>query len=121
MLDHFGDHEAGRPLGRCCDVCDGASWLPDPETIVVRRTAKRERRRRAELSAEADAPLFEELKAWRLKAAAGKPAYTVANNKTLAAIAASRPADKAGLVEISGVGPSFVAKYADEVLQLVAH
>ena len=35
----------------------------------------------------ADAPLFEALKAWRLGAAAGKPAYTVANNRTLAAIA----------------------------------
>ena len=69
----------------------------------------------AELS-EADAPLFEELKAWRLKAAAGKPAYTVAHNKTLAAIAAARPSDEASLAAISGVGPSFVAKYADEVL-----
>jgi superfamily II DNA helicase RecQ len=59
--------------------------------------------------AEADAPLFEQLKA-----------YTVAHNKTLAAIAASRPSDEASLAEISGVGPSFVAKYAGEVLQLVA-
>ena len=74
----------------------------------------------AELS-EADAPLFEQLKVWRLKAAAGKPAYTVAHNKTLAAIAAARPRDKASLGQIHGVGPSFVAKYADEVLQLVAH
>jgi superfamily II DNA helicase RecQ len=118
ILDHFGDSTAGRPLGRCCDVCDDAGWLPDPETIVVRRTAK-PKAPPAELT-EADAPLFEQLKAWRLKAAAGKPAYTVAHNKTLAAIAASRPSDEAGLAEISGVGPSFVAKYADEVLQLVA-
>jgi superfamily II DNA helicase RecQ len=120
ILDHFGDSRAGRPLGRCCDVCDGAGWLPDPETIVVRRTRpKAAAVPPAELS-EADAPLFEELKAWRLKAAAGKPAYTIAHNKTLAAIAARRPRDEAGLAEISGVGPSFVAKYADEVLQLVA-
>jgi len=118
ILDHFGDREAGRPLGRCCDVCEGAGWLPDPETIVVRRATK-PKAPPAEL-AEADAPLFEQLKAWRLKAAAGKPAYTVAHNKTLAAIAASRPSDEAGLAEISGVGPSFVAKYADEVLQLIA-
>jgi RecQ family ATP-dependent DNA helicase len=118
ILDHFGDREAGRPRGRCCDVCDGAGWLPDPETIVVHRTAK-PKPPPAEL-AEADAPLFEELKAWRLKAAAGKPAYTVAHNKTLAAIAASRPSDEASLAEISGVGPSFVSKYADEVLQLIA-
>ena len=110
--------DLGRPIGRCCDFCDAAGWLPDPETIVVRRTAK-SKAPPAEL-AEADAPLFEELKAWRLKAAAGKPAYTVAHNKTLAAIAASRPVDEAGLAEISGIGPSFIAKYAAEVLQLVA-
>ncbi|HWA52852.1 MAG TPA: ATP-dependent DNA helicase RecQ [Solirubrobacterales bacterium] len=118
ILDHFGDREAGRPLGRCCDACDPPRWLPDPETIVIRK-ARPKVAPPAEL-AEADAPLFEQLKAWRLKAAAGKPAYTVAHNKTLAAIATSRPSDEAGLAEISGVGPSFVAKYADEVLQLVA-
>ena len=49
LLDHFGDREAGRPLGRCCDVCDPPSWLPDPETIAVRRAepaAEARRRRR---------------------------------------------------------------------------
>jgi superfamily II DNA helicase RecQ len=121
VLDHFGDRTAGAPLGRCCDVCDPQSWLPDPETIAVRpaRSAKAAAAAPAELSA-ADGPLFEQLKAWRLRAAAGKPAFTVAHNSTLAAIAASRPADEASLGEIRGVGPSFVDKYADEVLQLVA-
>ena len=89
LLDHFGDREAGAPLERCCDVCDTRDWLPDPETIAVRRPQARERLGAPppELSP-ADAPLFEALKAWRLRAAAGKPAYTVANNRTLAAIAA---------------------------------
>ncbi len=68
---------------------------------------------------EADAPLFEKLKVWRLEAAAGKPAYTVAHNKTLAAIAAARPGDEGSLGQIHGVGPSFVAKYADQVLAIV--
>jgi len=120
LLDHFSDRTVGAPLGRCCDVCDADHWLPDPETISTRR-------RRAptgsapplELSAE-DAPLFEALKAWRLAAAGGKPAYTVAHNKTLGAIAATRPTDPAGLAEISGVGKSFLAKYAPEVLTIVA-
>ena len=56
----------------------------------------------------------------RLEAAAGKPAYTVAHNKTLSAIAATRPADAARLAEISGIGKSFIAKYAPEVLTIVA-
>ena len=70
--------------------------------------------------ARADAPLFEALKAWRLGAAAGKPAYTVASNKTLAAIAAVRPADDDALLAISGVGPAFITKFAPDVLALIA-
>jgi ATP-dependent DNA helicase RecQ len=121
LLDHFGDREAGAPLERCCDVCDARDWLPDPETIAVRRPSRASRSATPppELSP-TDAPLFEALKAWRLTAAAGKPAYTVANNRTLAAVAAVRPADTAALIEISGIGPSFVSKFAPEVLAIVA-
>ena len=77
---------AGAPLERCCDVCDSRDWLPDPETIAVRTgapAAAAPAAPAAPSSAAADAPLFEELKAWRLRAAEGKPAYTVANNRTL--------------------------------------
>ncbi len=121
LLDHFSDRTAGAPLERCCDVCDARDWLPDPETIAVRRPqgAKSSAAPPPDLSP-ADAPLFEALKAWRLRAAAGKPAYTVANNRTLSAIAALRPADNAALIEINGVGPSFISRYAPEVLAIVA-
>jgi RecQ family ATP-dependent DNA helicase len=121
ILDHFGDPTAGQPLGRCCDVCDTRSWLPDPETITVRaaRSAKAPPAPPAELS-DADAVLFEELKAWRLRVADGKPAFTIAHNTTLAAIAAMRPGDEASLVSIRGIGPSFIAKFAPEVLALIA-
>ncbi len=122
LLDHFSDRTAGAPLERCCDVCDMLDWLPDPETIAVRRPQRAARSSAApapDLSP-ADAPLFEALKEWRLGAAAGKPAFTVASNRTLTAIAAARPADEASLLAISGVGPAFISKYADEVLPLVA-
>ena len=121
LLDHFGDREAGAPLERCCDRCDPQSWLPDPETIAVRKP-KRSGSSAAPPPdlAPADEPLFEALKAWRLSAAAGKPAYTVANNRTLSAIAAIRPAGEEALIEINGVGPSFITKYAAEVLAIVA-
>jgi ATP-dependent DNA helicase RecQ len=121
LLDHFSDSTAGAPLERCCDVCDMLDWLPDPDTIEVRRPAraKAPAAPAPNLSA-ADAPLFEALKAWRLGAATGKPAYTVASNKTLTAIAAARPSDDDSLLAISGVGPAFISKYAPEVLALVA-
>jgi ATP-dependent DNA helicase RecQ len=123
LLDHFSDRTAGAPLERCCDVCDLLEWLPDPETIAV----KGSKQSRSSASATpapdlspADAPLFEALKTWRLGAAAGKPAFTVASNRTLTAIAATRPRDADALVAISGVGPSFISKYAPEVLAIVA-
>jgi RecQ family ATP-dependent DNA helicase len=122
LLDHFSDRTAGAPLERCCDVCDMLDWLPDPDTVEVRRPAKAGRAKAAaapDLSP-ADEPLFEALKEWRLRAAEGKPAYTVAANKTLTAIAAARPQSETALLEISGVGPAFITKYADEVLALVA-
>jgi len=121
ILDHFGDRTAGQPLGRCCDVCDAQSWLPDPEAIAVRapRRTKAAAAPPAELS-DADAPLFEELKAWRLRVADGKPAFTIAHNTTLAAIAATRPSDESSLLAIRGIGPSFIAKFAPEVLALIA-
>ena len=121
VLAHFGDSAAGAPLGRCCDICDRQDWLPDPETIAVRpkRAAKRSAAPPPELSP-ADVALFERLKEWRLRAADGKPAFTVAHNSTLEAIAAARPGDERALQAIKGIGPSFVSKYAAEVLALLA-
>jgi RecQ family ATP-dependent DNA helicase len=120
LLDHFGDRLTGAPLERCCDVCDSRSWLPDPQTITVRRPKRAGSAPPPPALSRGDEPLFEALKAWRLRAAAGKPAYTVANNRTLAAIAAIRPTGEQALIEISGVGPSFISKFAPEVLALVA-
>jgi superfamily II DNA helicase RecQ len=121
VLDHFSDGTAGQPLERCCDVCDPQDWLPDPATIAIRRTrsAKKAAAPAADLSAE-DAALFEQLKEWRLRAADGKPAFTVAHNSTLETIAATRPNNDDALLAVKGVGPSFVAKHADEVLSIVA-
>ena len=127
LLDHFGDSTPGAPEGRCCDACDpDTAWLPDPETITVTRagkTAKSKKKRAADPAidlAGADAELFERLRAWRTVAAKGKPAYTVANDRTLTEIAASRPGDKASLAEIHGVGPAFIKRHADDVLELLA-
>jgi ATP-dependent DNA helicase RecQ len=121
LLDHFGDRRSAAPEGRCCDVCDPQSWLPAPETIEVRPA--RARRAAAspppELSPD-DARLLEVLKTWRREAASGKPAYTVAHDRTLAAIAASRPVGVEPLSQIHGVGPAFVSRHADDVLRIVA-
>jgi ATP-dependent DNA helicase RecQ len=121
LLDHFGDPRPGTPLGRCCDVCDPDTGLPAPETLraAPRRSSSRAPSPPPELSP-ADAELLEALKAWRLRAAAGKPAYTVAHNRTLETIAASRPAGMEALARIHGIGPAFCERHGPEVLAIVA-
>jgi superfamily II DNA helicase RecQ len=91
--------------------------------MPVRRRAPSSRKRaQAEaptLSSE-DEALFERLREWRLAAADGRPAFQVASNRTLAAIAAARPADEGALLAIPGVGPAFMEKYSAEVLRIVS-
>jgi ATP-dependent DNA helicase RecQ len=128
LLDHFGDHRAGAPTDRCCDVCDADTiGLPDPATLTP---AKRSRRRRdaavggsvPETPAlrPADEALFAALREWRLRAADGKPAFTVAHDRTLTTIATTRPDSLDSLARIRGVGPTFIERYGADILALLA-
>ncbi len=67
-------------------------------------------------------PLFDRLKEWRRKRAQadGVPAYVVFHDRTLTEIAERKPKDWADLAAISGLGPSKLERYADEVLAIVA-
>jgi ATP-dependent DNA helicase RecQ len=120
LLDHFGDARQGAPDGRCCDVCDPDTiGLPDPTSLTPPKRASR----KAEATAPVDpasAPLVTALKDWRLRASAGKPAYTVAHNSTLESIAALKPSTLDELAAIKGVGPAFVKRHGDQVLALLA-
>jgi RecQ family ATP-dependent DNA helicase len=118
LLDHFGDPTPGAPEGRCCDVHDPPDWLPE---ITV--TAKRGRSGAASAPADDGPPVsdaeLEPLKAWRRERADGKPAYTVATDATLREIVRRRPRSGSDLLAIKGIGPSFVTKHADSLLELL--
>jgi ATP-dependent DNA helicase RecQ len=119
LLDHFGDSRPAAPVGRCCDVCDPDTiGLPDPASLTPARV-KRSRPHDATPVDPADLALLEALRAWRARASDGKPAYTVAHNSTLEAIAALRPRSLAELASIKGVGPAFVKRHGEQVLALV--
>ncbi len=68
-----------------------------------------------------DEELFERLREWRVARAGEEkvPAYVVFTDLTLQAIAEIRPADRAALLRVSGVGPAKIEKYGDDVLALV--
>jgi DNA helicase II / ATP-dependent DNA helicase PcrA len=68
---------------------------------------------------EASVRLFDLLRLFRDRARAGKPAYTVFDDKTLAAIASALPGELDALARVKGVGPAKLEQYGDEVLDLV--
>ncbi|MEI6564895.1 MAG: ATP-dependent DNA helicase RecQ [bacterium] len=67
--------------------------------------------------------LFDELKDWRKDESVhqGIPAYLIFSNKTLKAIAISRPKSHRELEAISGVGPVKLEAYGADILKLIAH
>ena len=118
LLDHFGDSTPAAPTGRCCDVHDPPDWLP-PITVAVRRG-----RSGGGQAAPEDGPPVSDaelapLKAWRRDRAEGKPAFTVATDATLREVVRRRPRTADELLAIKGIGPSFVTKHADSLLELL--
>jgi DNA helicase-2/ATP-dependent DNA helicase PcrA len=69
-----------------------------------------------------DAELFGRLRAWRKRQADAQqtPAFVVFSDATLVAIADARPASRAALARVSGVGPAKLDRYAAPVLAVVA-
>jgi ATP-dependent DNA helicase RecQ len=68
----------------------------------------------------ADPSSLEAVKEWRRLEAARRsvPAYVVFHDRTLAALAAARPATLDALSEIPGIGPAKLAAYGKELLAL---
>ena len=95
-----------------CRECGGPLSSPQEKKIG----------RCADCPASYDEALFERLREWRLARATqdSVPAFVIFTDATLQLIAEHSPADEKGLRAISGVGPSKLSKYGDEVLALVA-
>jgi ATP-dependent DNA helicase RecQ len=110
-----------------------AAVLRREREVPMRREPKRAGRSRpaaktsgaaapvTELSEEA-AQVFESLRAWRAATAKdqGVPPYVVFHDKTLREIAAVLPSSLEELSTVSGVGESKLAKYGDQILEVLA-
>ncbi len=71
---------------------------------------------------EAATAVFEQLRAWRAAAAKeqGVPAYVIFHDATLRQIAAQSPSTLAGLAAVNGVGETKLARYGQQILDLLA-
>lgn len=68
-----------------------------------------------------DDSLFEDLKKWRMQRCQSDnvPAYVIAHNTVLEAIASKKPTSEHELINIHGFGPNKAAKYGTEILGIV--
>jgi ATP-dependent DNA helicase RecQ len=71
--------------------------------------------------ADVDPELLSRLKEWRTDEARRRsvPPYVIFHDRTLAAIAAARPAVADELARVKGVGPAKLAAYGEELLRLI--
>ena len=120
LLDHFGDRLAGAPLERCCDVCDAAELAARPGDD---RDPPDQEARAAPPPRRPTSPPPTRRCSRRSKPGACRPppASPPTPSPTTAPSPRSprsAPPSEAALIEISGVGPSFISKYADEVLAI---
>jgi ATP-dependent DNA helicase RecQ len=94
---------------------------PTPARSTTRVASPSAAKAKVDLPAEAG-PLFEALREWRAQQAREQsvPAYVIFHDATLKAIAASRPGSLTALAAVSGVGQAKLAKYGEQILEVVA-
>ena len=136
LLQWFGD-PAARAECAACDNCLGerrsapavrSAWAPDgaartraPKDPNARRETHRQSKERSGSVTEADADLFNALKACRAQLAGKQkvPHYVVFPDATLAAFATRRPLTPAAMSALPGVGPVKLERYAEPFLDVI--
>lgn len=93
----------------------------EPERPVKQARSAKSRTVAADLPP-ADVAVFEKLRGWRAATAKeqGVPAYVVFHDATLREIAARKPASLSELGGVGGVGENKLAKYGEQVLEVLA-
>jgi ATP-dependent DNA helicase RecQ len=114
--------DAPRPLPAAAGASGGRRARAGGGATATGGSAGSSRRMTADdLSPEA-AAVFERLRAWRTGSAKeqGVPPYVIFHDATLAQIAASPPSTLAGLAMVNGVGETKLARYGQQILDLLA-
>jgi ATP-dependent DNA helicase RecQ len=99
----------------------GTAGASEAGTDMAGRAGTSRRAALIELTPEAE-QVFERLRAWRTGVARelAMPPYIIFNDATLRQIAAAPPATLAGLAQVNGVGETKLARYGQQVLDVLA-
>ena len=93
----------------------------EPPEKATRRGRKAGSRDATTAVSPSNQALFEALRTWRSTEAKGQhvPPYVIFHDRTLAEIAAVRPASRAALAKVNGVGEGKLARYGEAVMGVV--
>ena len=111
--------------GCCLEACkDGFSVMAYQKTKSVKVIeAEKSGKKKVEIKDETmdKNPLYDALVAWRLQKAqdADVPAFTIAHNTTLKAIAQTKPITLSELKDVKGMGVKKVKQFGDEIIDTV--
>jgi DNA helicase-2/ATP-dependent DNA helicase PcrA len=96
-------------------------FLDGLRPTAARDLVPKQAKRKSPAPEAADAELFGRLRGWRRlqSEAQGSPPYIVFSDATLVAIADAKPASRAALAQISGVGPMKLDRYAEPLLAVL--
>jgi DNA topoisomerase-3 len=113
---HDAAGRGGAPAGR------SAGTSHDAGAAAQGQDAARPAANRPASADAVPAQLWAALRAWRSGEAKRRrvPAFHILTDRVLLAVAADCPRDEAGLLAISGIGPTIVRKYGDVLLRLLA-
>jgi ATP-dependent DNA helicase RecQ len=124
ILEYFGDDSM--PAQCICDVCRGQVRMQRPSQAESAVSPRRSDRRKTPSTnnGELDGSglvRFERLKKLRLKLAQAQdvPAFCVAHDSVLLAVACVAPETLSDLAEIKGIGPAKLDKYGTAFLEAV--
>ena len=111
--------------GCCLEACKNGFTVKEYQKTKSVKAIESEKSGKKKVEIKDDvmdkSPLYAALSAWRLQKAqdADVPAFTIAHNKTLKAIAQLQPVTMLALKEVPGMGTKSIKRFGDEILEIV--
>ena len=111
--------------GSCLEACKDGFSVKEYQKTKSLKAIETEKSSKKKVEIKDDtmdkSPLYAALSAWRLEKAKEEevPAYTIAHNKTLKAIAQAKPVTLTALKEVEGMGVKSVKRFGAEILDIV--